>query len=226
MAFPALSAQVFVQSLLSILLAQTPPQSPPPASNVRRIQLKQEYLCCFNIKFVEPIYPREARLAHIEGVVKLTLVIADDNSIASLQAISGDPLLSDSAIKAVRQWIIYSTFGKVVGGNPVEIEIPLSFTFKIEPPPKPAYLHLVDGKVLRTDDVREFTDRIEYTVGQHIHRISADSVTNISACARIVLRPVQQEGDCIPSGGPSFDITAIPLLRAAETNHSTSPPPR
>ena len=109
-----------------------------------------------------------------------------------------------------------------MGGNPVEIEIPLSFTFKIEP--KPAYLHLADGRVLRTDDVREFTDRIEYTVGQHIHRISADSVTGISACARVALRPVQEEGDCIPSGGPTFDITAIPLLPVANSNHSVPAP--
>ena len=64
--------------------------------------MKQEHLCCFNMKFVKPIYPRQARLAHIEGVVKLTLVIADDNSIASLQAVSGDPLLLDSSIRAVR----------------------------------------------------------------------------------------------------------------------------
>jgi TonB-like protein len=35
-------------------------------------------------------YPREARLAHTEGKVKLILVIAADGSIADLQAVSGE----------------------------------------------------------------------------------------------------------------------------------------
>ena len=198
------------QLLLLILFAQSPPQS-PTASKVERIQMKQENLCCFDMKFVKPKYPREARLAHTEGVVKLKIVVADDNSIADIQPVSGDPILLDSSIKAVRQWRIYSSLAKVKG-KPVEMEIPVSFAFSIDNPPKPANLHLTNGKVIRADTVQEFTDRIEYSVGSHIHRIPSESVNEVNACARIVLRPVLKEGECIPSGGPSFDIRAIPLL--------------
>jgi TonB family protein len=169
------------------------------------------------MNFVKPIYPREARLAHTEGVVKLVLVIGVDGSIADLQTVSGDPLLQDSTVKAVRQWR-FSIGGFV--GKPRETEVPLSFTFRIENPSKPAYLHFTNGKVIRADDVREFTKRIEYTVGRHTHRIATDSLTDINACARIVLHPIR-DGDCIPSGGPSFDIRAIPLLPAVKTSHSS-----
>lgn len=196
---------------LLTLLTQASTQSAKPNAELPRIQLAQDQLCCLVTNFVKPIYPREARLQHTEGVVKLVLVIGVDGSIADLQAVSGDPLLLDSTMRAVRQWRFL--IGGFVG-KPREMEVPLSFTFKIEDPPKPAYLHLTNGKVIRVDEVREFTDRIDYTVGRRTHRIAPGSVTEIDACARFVFRTPLKEGECIPSGGPSFNIRAIPLLPA------------
>lgn len=170
-------AQAALHSLLSILLSQSPSQSTTSNSEVPRIRLNQDQLCCFGTNFVKPIYPREARLARTEGEVKLILVIAADGSIADLQAVSGDPLLLDSTMKAVRQWR-FSIGGFV--GNPRETEVPLSFTFKIEDPPKPAYLHLTNGKVIRADEVREFADDMEYTAGRRTHHISANFVADIN----------------------------------------------
>jgi TonB family protein len=169
--------------------------------------------------FVKPVYPKEARLAHIEGVVNIRLVIADDGSVAELLPVSGDPLLVDSAIKAVQQWRV--GFNRVVG-RPMEHEIPLSFTFSIQDPPKPAYLHLTNGDVIRADTVREFTDRIEYTAGGRTHRLAPDSVTDINACARVALLPTLEEGDCISGGGPSFNIRAIPLMPAEKASSANS----
>lgn len=171
--------------------------------------MTQDQLCCFILKGVEPVYPRESRLAHTEGVVKLTMIIAGDGSVADLQAVSGDPLLLDSAISAVRQWRFQPV---LLNGSPTEAEVPLSFTFSIQVAPSPAYLHLTNGSVIRADEVREFTDRMEYTVGRHTHHLSPDSVTAILACGR----------DCVLSGGPSFDIHAIPLLPAVKSSHSRS----
>jgi TonB family protein len=173
-----------------------------------RMHLTQNQLCCFDMRVVNPIYPREARLAHTEGVVKVVVVFADDGSVAELQAASGDPLLLDSTMKAVRQW--HFSMGRVAD-SPRKTEVPLSFTFKIETP-TPAFLHLSNGQVIRADNVREFTDRIEYTVGRRTHRISPDSVTDINGCARVSLDISPKEGNCIPGGGPSFFIHAIPLL--------------
>lgn len=170
--------------------------------------------------FVKPVYPKKARLAHIEGIVKLHLVFADDGSIVELQPVSGDPLLVDSAMEAVQQWRV--SFGRVVG-RPIEHEIALSLTFSIEDPPKPAYLHLANGNVIRADTVREFVDRIEYSVGRHTRYLSPDSVTDINACARVAVIPMK-EGDCVPSGGPTFDIRAIPLWASHKEKNATDTP--
>jgi TonB family protein len=215
---PALLAQVSFLSLLSVPFAFTPHQNPTPNSETPRTHLNQDQLCCFGRTFVKPRYPREARLTHTEGVVRLNLVIAADGSIADLQAVSGDPLLLESTMKAVRQWR-FSIGGFL--GHPRETEVPLSFTFKIEDPPKPAYAHLTDGKVIRADEIREFTDGIEYAVGGHTHHISAGSVANIDGCARITVI-LQKEGDCIPAGGPSFTVRSLPLLPSVKT----TPPSR
>jgi hypothetical protein len=174
---PAPLAQGFLYSLFWILLAQVPPQSVSPASQLPRTHLTQDQLCWFDMHVVNPIYPREARVSHTQGVVKLIIVFADNGSVAEVQAISGDPVPLDSTMKAVRQWH-FSLGGRSVGSGPRETEVPLSFTFKIEDPPEPAFLHLSNGQVIRADNVREFADGIEYTVGRRTHRISPDSVTD------------------------------------------------
>ena len=204
------ATHVLVHLLLSIHLSQSAVQNTGPAPEVARAHLEQDALCCFTSNAVTPVYPREARVRNIEGVVKLILVIAPDGSIADLQGVSGDPLLLDSAMKAVRQWHFF--IGGFIG-KPAEKEVPLSFTFKIEDPPKPAYLHLTSGKTIRVDEVREFIDGIEYAVGSRTHHISASSVAKIDRCARIAVI-LQKEGDCIPAGGPSFIVRTIPLLPA------------
>ncbi len=226
MPFQSLLVNVMSHSLLIALFAQTPLQDAnptTPASKVQRIPEKQEHLCCYDMHFVAPIYPKEARLAHIEGVVKLHLVFADDGSISELQPVSGNPLLVDSAMKAVQQWRV--SFTRVMG-RPMEHEIALSFTFSIEDPPKPAYLHLPNGDVIRADTVREFADRIEYTVGRQSHYISPDSVTNIDGCARIAHLLSMKEGDCVPGGGPYFTIRAIPLWPSDKEKKATDTPSR
>jgi hypothetical protein len=66
--------------------------------------MTQDQLCCITSNAVSPVYPREAWLAGIQGEVKLLLVVGEHNSIAELQAVSGDPLLVESTMAAVRQW--------------------------------------------------------------------------------------------------------------------------
>ena len=215
-------ARVVFGFFLSIVLTQAAPQSEMPRQ--ARAHMTQDQLCCITSNAVTPVYPREARLAGIQGEVKLLLVIGENHSIAELQAISGDPLLVESTMKAVRQWKFM--IGVYVNGAVRETEVPLTFTFKIEDPPRPAYLHLKNNKVIRADDVREFSDGIQYTTDGRTHHISADSVTGINACAHASMnfKPIdKEEANCIPGGGPSFVIRAIPLLPAAKTSDANSP---
>ena len=125
-------------------------------------------------------------------------------------------------MRAVQQWRVAFTRQ---AGRPIEHEIALSFSFTIQDPPKPAYLHLAKGGVIRADTVREFTDRIEYTAGRRTHQISPDSVTDINPCARAAVY-LTKEGDCIPGGGPTFNIRAIPLWASNREKKATDSPSR
>ena len=53
---------------------------------------------------VQPNYPEIARRAHLEGVVKLELVVAPNGAVRKATVLGGNPLLAESALDAVRQW--------------------------------------------------------------------------------------------------------------------------
>ena len=201
---------------LSILAALAASQGTAPASQLPRIHMKQEQLGCNIWNAVNPVYPKGARLAHTEGVVKLTMVIAGDGTVADLQAVSGEALLRDSTIRAARQWRFQPI---LLNGRPTEADVALSFIFRIEDSPKPAYLHLTNGDVIRADEVREFTDRIEYTVGHRTRHLPPDSVSDINACGRLAHLDHLGEGDCVRGGGLSFTIRAFPLLPTDKSGH-------
>jgi periplasmic protein TonB len=56
------------------------------------------------LKKVQPKYPEKARQNGIQGTVVLRAVISKEGDIVALSAVSGDPLLVKSAVKAVKQW--------------------------------------------------------------------------------------------------------------------------
>ena len=56
------------------------------------------------IKYVRPVYPKEARKAHVQGAVRLRVFIMKTGEIGEIQVLSGDPVLVPAAISAVKQW--------------------------------------------------------------------------------------------------------------------------
>jgi periplasmic protein TonB len=76
---------------------------------------------------VEPVYPRIATLAGIQGQVKLHAIIARDGTIQSLSAISGHPLLVHAALDAVGQWRYRPYF---LNGEAVEVETFITVNFR------------------------------------------------------------------------------------------------
>lgn len=86
-----------------------PPPPPPPApapvaEAPKSIQVGGVVQAAKLIRKVSPTYPPLARQARVQGVVKLSAVIAEDGSIDQLETLSGHPLLIQAAIQAVRQW--------------------------------------------------------------------------------------------------------------------------
>jgi TonB family protein len=67
---------------------------------------------------VNPVYPRAAKKARIQGTVVLSAEIDKEGNVENVRAISGPPELQQSAIDAVRQWK-YKPY--LVNGEPVEL---------------------------------------------------------------------------------------------------------
>ena len=53
---------------------------------------------------VQPDYPTAAKLMHLQGTVRLRAVIGKDGSVSELEVLSGNPILIQAAVVAVRQW--------------------------------------------------------------------------------------------------------------------------
>ena len=68
---------------------------------------------------VEPVYPALARQLGRSGRVELHAIIGTNGTIQSLEVISGDPLLIQSAREAVREWRYRAT---ILNGQPVEVD--------------------------------------------------------------------------------------------------------
>jgi protein TonB len=52
----------------------------------------------------EPQYPEQARAQHIQGTVLLDALISESGVVRDVKVISGDSLLAEAAVEAVRQW--------------------------------------------------------------------------------------------------------------------------
>lgn len=76
---------------------------------------------------VAPAYPRLARDAHVMGMVKLSATIASNGTVKDLHVLSGNPLLVQAAVNAVKQWTYKPT---ILNGKPVEVltEVDVHFT--------------------------------------------------------------------------------------------------
>ena len=80
------------------------------------------------IRKVIPIYPQMAKYMRVSGVVQLVGTIAKDGTIRNLQLISGNPILAQAAIEAVKQWVYQPT---LLNGEPVEVIAPIEVSFTL-----------------------------------------------------------------------------------------------
>jgi TonB family protein len=65
---------------------------------------------------VSPVYPKEAKAAGLEGTVVLRTFVDDRGYVASVTLVEGNPMLADSATRAVKQWRYrpYARDGKIL----------------------------------------------------------------------------------------------------------------
>jgi TonB family protein len=87
-------------------------------------------------KSVAPEYPLVAKAARVSGTVVLQAIIGKDGQIHDLKAVSGPPMLLQSALDAVQQWE-YEPYR--LNGEPVEVLTTINVVFQLgEPKAKPS----------------------------------------------------------------------------------------
>ncbi len=77
---------------------------------------------------VSPVYPSSAKARGIEGVVTVLVHVDKEGRVTKADVLSGDPLLTQAALDAVRQWRFKpGTFG----GAPAESNTMVGVNFKL-----------------------------------------------------------------------------------------------
>jgi len=99
----------------------------PPSSAPRKIS--KGVMDAMLIHRVQPEYPPAARVICLSGTVNLRAIIGTDGSVRDLQPLSGNALLVNAALAAVRQWRYQPTR---LSDEPVEVEtyITVNFVFQ------------------------------------------------------------------------------------------------
>lgn len=104
-------------------------ETPTPSKIIpTRIQLPGKLTSASIITRTTPLYPLQARASQAQGDVLLHAIIDKEGKISDLQVLSGDDLLAQSALVAVRQWrykpMLYN-------GEPTEVDTTITVTFSL-----------------------------------------------------------------------------------------------
>jgi len=69
---------------------------------------------------VEPVYPDTLKRLNIGGTVRLRLTIGPKGNVEAVEVLGGNPILGDSAVAAVRQWVYSASHSRTIE----EVSIP------------------------------------------------------------------------------------------------------
>ncbi|HLK31878.1 MAG TPA: energy transducer TonB [Terriglobales bacterium] len=73
-------------------------------------------------RHVEPVLPDIARKMHLEGTVRLQVLVAAAGKVTAVKALGGHPILITAATNAVKEWLFEP--------DSQETTVVVSFTFK------------------------------------------------------------------------------------------------
>ncbi len=100
----------------------------PGASTLQTIKVGGNVQSANLVNKVTPVYPPAAKAAGIQGPVMMNVIIAKEGNIREIRVTSGDPMLTQAAIDAVKQWTYRPT---MLNGNPVEVETTVQVNFAL-----------------------------------------------------------------------------------------------
>lgn len=108
-------------AILSLTLAAADPQI------VRMASLPEGKI----LRKVPAAYPPDALDHHIQGVVKIKILIAADGHVEQAHIVSGHPLLTHAALQAVRQWV-FAPMGSEE--QPIRVATQVDVPFRLDEP--------------------------------------------------------------------------------------------
>jgi protein TonB len=95
----------------------------------QRVRVSEGYAETLVIRKVQTTYPTEARKKHIQGKVIMQAEISKEGTVQFLKVLSGDSLLTEAAIAAVKQWK-YKPY--LLSGEPIAIETQVTVNFVLD----------------------------------------------------------------------------------------------
>lgn len=100
-----------------------------PPRSVSTPRMISKVMDAFLIERVQPEYPATAKWIRLSGAVQLRAVIGTDGRVRQLVVVSGNPILVQAAVAAVRQWLYEPTR---LNGEPVEVQTQITVNFVFE----------------------------------------------------------------------------------------------
>jgi protein TonB len=101
------------------------PDAPPPPQPVRvggAIKAPKK------LRHVDPVYPRLAAVARVQGIVVLECLLSPEGRVADVKVLQGVPLLDEAAVQAVKQWLFTPT---LFNGVPVPAIMTVNVRFAL-----------------------------------------------------------------------------------------------
>lgn len=104
---------------------------PPREAGERNKRLKQseDVMEARLTHRVQPEYPKIAEIMHLSGTVQLHAIIGTNGTVRALEVLSGNQILAQAALEAVRQWRYEPTR---LNGQPVEVETYITVKFQVD----------------------------------------------------------------------------------------------
>jgi len=120
-------------------MVQVPPPPPPPppgaavtptpgAAPPRRVNISAGVAVGLLEYKQQPIYPADAKKAHISGTVVLDAIVGTDGTVKELKVVSGPDQLQKAALDAVKNWR-YRPY--LLNGQPVEVRTTINIIFTL-----------------------------------------------------------------------------------------------
>jgi periplasmic protein TonB len=111
------------------MVGAPPPPPPPKPAAPKRITVGGQVEESKKIYAPPPEYPQIAKMARVQGLVRLAAVISKDGTIQDLHLISGPPLLVNAAMQAVAKWRYQPT---LLNGEPVDVDTEIDVNFTLQ----------------------------------------------------------------------------------------------